>query len=332
MGVDHRLMRADEEGDIVQLWSTVFGVPYAQEAWRFASDRDRFATTFVAVDDHDGLLATAHFRIELRRGETGAPQRVGQLDPVATLPAVQRQGHATRLIALAVEAMERAGCAWSLLLTSDVGRALYQRLGWRSLPVRYRRGAIAAAHPLAPETIRIDRLDPHRDATMWARLATVYDAGMASRPFTVVRDAGYWRDYAAPRILHRLEAERLEILVATDGSIEGRYSGYAFAQFFDGGLLVSELAVDPRSPRSALALLMAAGDEARRRGIAYGEVDAPRDPVTDEAVAALFGPTLHLSEPNTRLMARPLTPAWSHERLAALLAAPGAVYWGIDHF
>jgi GNAT superfamily N-acetyltransferase len=332
MEVDYRPMRADEEGAILQLWSAVFDVPYAQEAWRFASDRDRFATTFVAVDDHDGLLAAAHFRIERRRDEASAPQRVGQLDPVATHPAFQRQGHASRLINLVIEAMERAGCAWSVLLASDVGRALYERLGWRSLPIRYRRGAIAAAHPRTPETLRVDRLDPRRGEVVWEQLAAVYDTAMAARPFTVVRDADYWRQYAAPRILQRLEAERLEILVATDASKESGYSGYAFAQFFDVGLLVSELAVDPRSPRSALALLMAAGDEACRRGLAYGEVDAPRDPSTDGAVAALFGPTLHLSEPNTRLMARPLTPAWSHQRLAALLAAPGAVYWSIDHF
>jgi GNAT superfamily N-acetyltransferase len=325
-------MRPEEEAAVVGLWSRVFDVPFAQEQWRFASDPNRFTTTCVAVDADDTLLAAAHFCIELRRDEAGVPQRVGQLDPVATYPSAQRQGHASRLIDLAVREMQRTGCAWSLLLTSEDGRALYERLGWHSLPIRYRRGAIATQRPAAPETTHVRRCDPRDDPATWEQLAAVYAAGTAARPFTIVRDTSYWRHYLAPRVVQRVEAERLELLVATDSTLGSAPSGYAFAQFFDVGLLISELAIDPRSPQSALALLMAAGDEARRRGIAYGEVDAPHDPPVDVAVAALFGPTLHLSEPNTRLMARPISTAWSHERLAALLDAPGAAYWSIDHF
>src|SRR5262249_2099832 len=178
----------------------------------------------------------------------------------------------------------------------------------------------------------VQRYDPMTAGAGWGALAQVYAMYNARRPLTVVRDERYWHTFAAPRICYRIEDERLRILVATPPANPRDVCGYVLAQFFDVGVLVSELAVRGDMLAAIPALLEAVRGEAAERGLKYGEVDLPHEAAVDEAVAELFGSTLHLSDPNPNIMARRISPIFGEDYLDAIFAAPGAIYWGIDHF
>ncbi len=162
MAIDYRLMYAGEEAAVLALWSNEFGVPYAYEQARFRSDPYARDHTYVAVDKDGTVLSTLHYLVSSRRDVDGTPRRVGEVDPVATHPKARRQGHAGRLIELALNALRHDGCAWSLLLASGEARPLYERHGWRSFPERWRQGTILGGPTSLAHTYDIRPYDPGR--------------------------------------------------------------------------------------------------------------------------------------------------------------------------
>jgi GNAT superfamily N-acetyltransferase len=332
MPVSYRLMNPDEEPAILSLWSTVFAIPYVQEEQRFTSDPRRYRTTFVAVASDGSILSTAHYRVYERRDASGMPRRVGELDPIATRSDVQRAGHATQLIMHALNAMREDGCDWSILETSEAGRSLYQRLGWQAFPMCYRRGALSDQRPLCPTSYYIRRLEPPIDAQDWAQFARLYAAYNLTRPLTVVRDTAYWQMFTAVRLLQRILHEQLQIIVAWSADMPSQLCGYLLAHFFDFAFLVKEIGVVPGDALAIAALFSAVGDEASRRRLLYGEVELPHEAPLDTLVADLFGASLHLSDANTRVMARAISSGFSSQQLDAIFQAPNAFYSGIDHF
>jgi len=332
MSVQYRLMRPDDEHAVLTLWSTVFNVPFDQEYARLASDPHRFDTTHIAVGEDGTVLSTAHYRLYQRRDETGLPRRVAECDPIATAPSSQRAGHATKLIQFVLAAIEQEGCDWSILETSDMGRPLYTRLGWHAFPIRYRRGTLSATRSRIPSRYTVSSYPVPTTPADWEPLHDLYTRYNRLRPLTVVRDTAYWHSFAAIRLQLRIAQEQMIILAAYASQASADMLGYCFAHFFDFGFLVTELGADPQDRDTIAALLLAVGEEAERRGIRYGEVDLPYEPIVDAAVADLFGTTLHLSAANTRIMARAVNPALGAHELAAIFAAPGAWYSVIDHF
>ncbi len=332
MPVSYRLMEPTEESAVLSLWSAVFDVPYAQEQQRFTSDPHRYQTTFVAVASDGTILSTAHYRVYERRDVDGTPRCVGELDPIATRPDAQRQGHATRLITMAVDAMQQDACDWSILEASEAGRPLYQRLGWQVFPMRYRRGALSDQRPRCPPAYHTRHFEPPIDARDWAQFARMYTAYNLTRPLTVVRDATYWRIFTALRLMQRITNEQLQIIGAWSSDASAQPCGYILVHFFDFAFLVREVGVLPDDTSALAALLAAVGDEADRHGLLYGEVDLPHEAPLDALVGDVFGATLHLSDANTRIMARPINPGFSAEQLEAIFQAPNAFYSGIDHF
>src|SRR5262245_8312952 len=186
MPVSYRLMEPAEESAVLSLWSAVFDVPYTQEQQRFTSDLHRYQTTFVAVASDGTMLSTAHYRVYERRDVDGTPRRVGELDPIATRSDAQRQGHATRLITMALDAMQQDQCDWSILEASEAGRPLYQRLGWQAFPMRYRRGTLSDQQTHRPPSYHTRRYEPSGDAQDWAQFARLDTAYNQTRPLTVV--------------------------------------------------------------------------------------------------------------------------------------------------
>jgi GNAT superfamily N-acetyltransferase len=332
MSVAYRLMNPAEEHAVLSLWSAVFHVPYVQEEQRFISDPLRYQTTFVAVASDGTILSTAHYRVYERRDADGTPRRVGELDPIATRPDAQRQGHATRLITCALDAMQQDGCDWSILETSEAGRPLYQRLGWHTFPIRYRRGALANQRPVCPTAYSTRRYEPSLGAQDWAQFARLYTAYNATRPLSVVRSQPYWQRFTAVRLMQRMTHEQLQIIGVWSAATPDQPCGYILVHFFDFAFLVTEIGVLPDDISALTALLAAVGDEASRRGLRYGEVDLPHEAPLDAVIADLFGASLHLSDANTRIMARPINPGFRAEQLEALFHAPNAFYSGIDHF
>jgi GNAT superfamily N-acetyltransferase len=332
MPVSYRLMEPAEESAVLSLWSAVFDVPYVQEQQRLLSDPHHYHTTFVAVASDGIILSTAHYRVYERRDVDGTPRRVGELDPIATRPDAQRQGHATRLITMALDAMHQDACDWSILEASEAGRPLYQRLGWQAFPMRYRRGALSDQRPRCPPPYQTRRYEPPIGSQDWAQFARLYTVSNLTRPLTVVRDTTYWQLFTAVRLIQRIASEQLQIIGAWSADTSAQLCGYILVHFFDFAFLVREIAVLPGDTSALAALLAAVGDEADRRGLRYGEVDLPHEAPLDTLIGDLFGASLHLSDTNTRIMARPINPGFSAEQLEAIFQAPGAFYSGIDHF
>jgi ribosomal protein S18 acetylase RimI-like enzyme len=335
MTIDYRRMRAEEERAVLSLWSEVFATPDpGYQAARFATDPDARAHTFVAVAPDATVLAALHYRVTFRRDAGGLPRPVGEIDSVATRAEARRQGHATRLLLLALEALQEAGCDWSLLVaTGEESRRLYERHGWRCYGEPWRRGTIGGANPSDDGRYAVRPFDPLRQPDGWEQIAAVDLAFNRGRPLTVVRDAAYWRGYAALRVGTWIATEGLVILGAFRKADDRRLCGYAMAEFYPSAFQVRDLAVLPEERDATLPLLTAVAAEARRRGIPpTARLYLPQEPSIDAALDRLFGPTLHAGQDWGHLMARPIAPHVTEWHLDAIFAAPGAVFSAIDLF
>ena len=132
--------------------------------------------------------------------------------------------------------------------------------------------------------------------------------------------------------MQRITNEHLQVIGAWSIDTPTQLCGYILVHFFDFAFLVKEIGVLPGEISAITALLGAVGDEASRRGLVYGEVELPFEAPLDAVIAELFGTSLHLSDANTRIMARRINPGFHTEHLEAVFQAPGAFYSGIDHF
>ena len=132
--------------------------------------------------------------------------------------------------------------------------------------------------------------------------------------------------------MQRITNEHLQVIGAWSTDTPTHLSGYILVHFFDFAFLVKEIGVLPGEPAAITALLAAVGGEATQRSLVYGEVELPHEAPLDAVIADLFGASLHLSDANTRIMARLINPGFRAEQLEAIFQAPGAFYSDIDHF
>src|SRR3954470_22640039 len=150
MSVDYRKMRLEDEDAVFALRMRMWRAPsieYVREGARL--DPRYLDHTFVAMDEAGTLLSTVRFWVRQIRNASGVPECVGCVASVATIESARRQGHARRLMLLAIKAMRDEGCAWSLLLSSDLGVPLYESLDYRVLPAYYANGLLSGARPEA---------------------------------------------------------------------------------------------------------------------------------------------------------------------------------------
>jgi GNAT superfamily N-acetyltransferase len=301
---------------------------------RFATDPDARAHTVVAATPDGTILAALHYRVAFRCDAGGAPLPVGELDSVATRADARRQGHATRLLLLALDALLDAGCDWSLLVaTGEDSRQLYERHGWRCYPEPWRRGTVTGTLPRDDRRYLVRTFDPLREPAGWSQIAAVDVAFNRGRPLTVVRNAAYWRGYAALRVGAWITTEGLVIFAAFREPDDQHLCGYAMAEFYPPGFQVRDMAVLPEESGATLALLTAVAAEARRRGIPLsGQLYLPREPQIDAEVERLFGSTLHAGQDRGHVMARTIAPHLTDRQLDAIFSAPGAIFSAIDLF
>lgn len=338
MAVEYRLMRAEEESAVYALVGATTPDPAladpAYQVARFATDPAAQARTYVAVAPEGALLAVLHYIVTMRRDATGTPRPVGEIDSVGTRADARRQGHATRLLLLTLDALRDAGCAWSLLVASgEESRRLYARYGWQGYPDPWRRGRVTAALPRDAGLYVVRPYEPRQEPAGWDQIAAVDVAFNRGRPLTVVRDAAYWRGYAALRVGHWITTEGLVVFAAFRATAEPRLCGYALAEFYPPAFQVRDLAVLPQDSDATLALLTAVAAEAGRRCIPLsGRMYLPQEPPIDAALERLFGPTLHAGQDQGQVMARPVAPEVTQRDLDAIFAAPGARYSAIDCF
>ena len=162
MAVDYRLMRAEEKHAVLALWARSAD-DLAYQAARFATDPDVHAHTYVAVAPDGTILSTLHYRVTFRRDATGTPRPVGEIDSVGTRAEARRQGHATRLLLLALDTLRDAGCDWSLLVATDEGRPLYERYGWRCYGEPWHRGTVTCPLPQDDDQYVVRPYDPRQE-------------------------------------------------------------------------------------------------------------------------------------------------------------------------
>ncbi len=333
MAIEYRLMRAEDKRAVLSLWSEVYGYTYEEQATRFASDPAAQRHTYVAVAADGTVLSTLHYRLSRRRDATGAPRLVGEVDSVTTRADARRQGHATRLLRMALDALRRDGCDWSLLVATEDGRPLYERYGWRCYGEPWRRGTILGELPRTTGAFVVRPYDPLSASEGWDPIAAVDVAFNRRRPLTVVRNAAYWRGYAALRVGTWIATEGLVIFAAFRGAADPRALGYAMAEFYPDAFQVRDIGALPEEAGVPLALLTAIAAEARRRGIPLaGRMYLPQEPPIDAALDRLFGPTLHAGQDDGHLMARPIASGFTEQQLDAIFTAPDAHFSAIDLF
>jgi GNAT superfamily N-acetyltransferase len=332
MPVDYRLMHASEARAVRDLWSRSPD-DHSCQAARFATDPTAHAHTYVAVDPDGTILSTLHYQVRLRNDATGMPHLVGELDSVATHVSARRQGHATRLLQLAIDALQTAGCDWALLVATDAGRPLYARAGWQCYPEPWRRGMVTGALPPADGQYVVRPYVPFQEPAGWNPIARVDMAFNHHRPLVVVRDLAYWRDYAALRVSTWMTTEGLVIFAAFRQGADGSLCGYALAEFYSPGFQVRDLAVLPEEPGATLGLLIAVAAEAQRRGIPLaGRIYLPQEPSIDTVLDRLFDATLHTGADRGQLMARTIKVDFTERQVHAIFTAPGAHFSAIDLF
>lgn len=150
----------DEYAAIVALCTRAYAEPFAGYLAPFHD------AVHLLAHDGDGLVSHACWIPRRLHRANGGPLHVAYVEAVATEPAHQRRGHATRVLrALAAAIADPAlGFACGVLSPSDP--AFYAPLGWEAW-----RGPLATRHPdgrVTPdpdEGIMILRL-PHGDATL----------------------------------------------------------------------------------------------------------------------------------------------------------------------
>jgi predicted N-acetyltransferase YhbS len=304
---EYRAARADDIAGIHRLWSESLWSSAGNIHTDWTADPDPLRRAFVAAD-RSGVLAVVCVVPRQLRAVAGAPHPVGGIAAVATRSDARRQGHARRLLELAITAMDEAGYAWSLLFTGTP--AVYASLGWRPFRLPVRDG------PLAPSAgpPRRYRIRPGRLADCRPDLARIYDQYNAQRPLTAVRTDRHWRGPVGRRI------EDTDLFVA---EFRGEICAYGSVGWREDVVELRELGVAPDHPQAGTDLFDAIAAEANARGSTQVRAHVPYDValaglVRDEERVDLEG-----------AMARPLRAGWDDLRG---LATPSATFWPADGF
>jgi len=335
MSVDYRLLRANEVDAAADLWVDNHpGLDSEQhQAWRreFRSIPGHETRTRVAVADDGTILSIVHYWSQDMYDADGALQPIGRVSHVFTRPDARRRGYAARLLELTIAAMRADGCSWSILTTSDEGRPLYKRYGWRLLPIRQAVCTFRDPQPPACGPYVVQPYDPASAPAGWTPLAPIYAAYNAGRPLTIVRDAAYWQNYAL-RVDRWLSAGFGSVFVARRADdLDGTSPPCAYAiagLSVDHGVRIVELGTLPGDAEALSPLLTAVAERAVNRGMAGRPSAVPREPRLDAILATMCSGIEDCIDPDW--MARAVEPNVDEQALVALPDAPGAVAWLFD--
>ncbi len=330
----YRLIRANEIDSAADLWAGDHPDLDSEQhrAWRreFHSIPDHLTCTRVAVAEDGVLLSIVHYWRQDMRGADGSLQRVGRVSHVFTRPNMRRQGHAARLLELTIAAMRADGCRWSILATTDEGRPLYERYGWRPLPIRQTVCTFLGERPPLSDSYVVRPYDPVHAPDGWAAIAPIYDAYNAVRPLTIVRNAAYWRHYAI-RVDRWLSAGYGAVRIARRAGDDRHLypCAYVLAGFSaEYGVRLAELGALPRDEDALSPLLAVVASCVTERGMAGRPSTLPRDPQLREVLIAMCSGMAEQRDPDW--MIRPSAPDVDAQALLALPDAPGAVLWLFD--
>lgn len=298
-------LKPEEFGRPVGLWCEVFRLdpPF------FTSLLEGGEGASMAALVEGEIVSSVHVFMRWMRDREGRSLKVGGIGSVSTHPGHRKRGFSGRLLEMAVAAMEREGCVWSLLGTGVHDH--YARYGWRSASTpepwgELREDVEGEATVLEPD-----------DATL-AAMAALYEVETATRPLATVRTEAAWRT----AVRFRLSSQSLVL-----GAYEGdRLTAYVVA----------------RNPWGRWAFVEAAGDAGRlpelfaaiasrlRRKVEYNvQAHLPEGPAMDA-----FATVVDRVRPaeDRGVMLRPIADRISWPDLFALYGDPRGRHGDLDAF
>jgi GNAT superfamily N-acetyltransferase len=333
-------MAEEDHAQVIPLWMATWGYTDPKYLTRRIGVDPRYLEHTLVASSPDGeILATVHYWLFDLRDAKGNPCRVGCVSNVVTKEAARRQGHARRLMELALDRMRKHGCEWTLLFSSNMGRTLYLQLGYRPYSLPYRRGALSSQRPPLTDSYSISRSDLTPQPGYWQTIAPIYGAYNSDRPLTVARDADYRKGLHVRKLERPIKGHEVHMFVAHSPT-EAQDVGYLIAYLsnegaelpegLDQAIIMSEIGVMPDHAGAIPHLLSAvAGASVGERVLVTSFL--PRDPQADEALGLLFEPPVkELDE--LYMMARPLAGGMGWEEVEAIMSAPGATFWHLDLF
>ena len=343
MPVEHRRMRPEDEDAVLGLWA---------ETWSWGGlDRQRHQfhltpaphkTVFVAVDSGAprNPLATVRYMPRGIRDAAGTPRLVGCVSHVVTREEARRQGHAARLMTLAMASMRQEGCDWTLLFSSDMGVPVYTGLGYKHYSAPYREGVFSGQLPANPQyyTILHTNLTGRLDDI--ELMPPIYSTYNAARPLSFVRDKAYWRGMISYKLTYMSQDRTVTLLTA---HAPGENGPVAYLQThlrtgeaareqsgLDKLLTLAEAGSLPGHTAALPALISAAVRDYAPNEVAIRAFLPYEEPI-DTALTAILAGTLHERDDRS-MMARPISPFFSQADLDATFAAPGAFFYAVDEF
>jgi len=333
MVVDYRCLRADEVDAAADLWLDDLDDPrpggVQHQVWRrqFHTLPHLLSHTWVAVTPGGTLLSIGRYWPLRIHDAEGVPQRVGRISHVFTRPAVRRQGHATRLLELMSAAMVDEGCQWSILSASDDGRSLYDRFGWRALPLRHVACVASAGLEPASSSYNIRSCDPEHDGDEWAGVKRIHRAYNTGRPLTTIRDDAYWRNQKES-VRWWLSTGRARLLVALEEREKPVPCAYALVLSSpQHGPFLAECGALQDKDDALLTLLSSVMRQPDAHTIGL-RLCLPRVPLLEETLAAWSSSVEYRMAGDC--MVRAVAPDFDARRLDKLPTAPGGVLWLLD--
>jgi ribosomal protein S18 acetylase RimI-like enzyme len=336
MTVTYRLLHPNEEDAAVELWMRVLDTEEyeARQTFRdFHDEPQRFHRAHVAIADNGHLLATVCYWLRTIRDSAGEAVRIGHLFHVATEPTARGQGHATHLLANAVDALRAADCEWAILSARQDAAALYTRAGWQPAQRTYWRGTYAAEGWNEAQRHLVQLFDPRREEIGWTPIAAAYARANAQQAGSLIRTDDYWSGYAAWMFGLYLDDYQAVLLTIKDSATSESIRGYALVNFYEQGFVVSEIAGDPDDLEVLRGILNAIVAEARQRNIPLrGQLTIPADTATLAILQQFFGTTLHAVDDMVvhsypTFMVRPIG-----DPASAPFMSPGALFWPLDAY
>lgn len=338
--VQYRTMRDEDFDRVIALWMKTW--VYSDAAFasrRIMVDPGYLEHTLLAVSPAGEVLGTVHYWLFDLRDLEGTARRVGCVSHVVTVEHARRQGHARNLMEMALEQMPSDGCEWTLLFSSDIGRPLYEQLGYRRFSAPYRRGMLSGVRPALNGGYTIERSNPTLNTGFWHEIASIYEAYNRYRPLTVARDEAYWKGLHVRKLERPSNNYAVELCMARspeNGSVVGYtiahlwHAGAAYPFGLDRLVTLAEIAILPGREAAIAHLLSAVAGSAVDGRVGVTSF-LPSEPEIDQALDVLLEqPTEQVDDRN--MMARGLPGGLTQEEVDSLLAAPNATSWPLDEF
>lgn len=327
MAVEYRLMLKYELEGLLDVWTEVYPET-ERERWRqeFLSIPGSSSQTYVAVED-GRILSTALVWFREMNDAAGSARRIGNVSHVATRPEARRHGHATRLLDMAVEAMQQEGCEFSTLFTSEEARPLYEKLSWRTCPFSCWQGRLAKIDlPVSGEyTVRV--ADSEAEPDLWGTLAAIYAEFNEDRPLAIRRDVSTWNQLTRYKIRDWVQAGA-SMWLASSVNAPQAICGYLLAHRGDEGFLVAEAGLREEH-KAALADLLSPVFQSYQVGQAVGgRLYLPNEPHILALLESCFDPLMQVE--SEEMMVRAISREENADDLIVRPSGGREMFWLLD--